>query len=199
QEEVCALIAAAGEQEGAAGVRLTALIEIAYAAGLRVSELLNLTLAETSRDPAFLIVKGKGAKERLAPLGGAARSALKAYLEVRGAFLPGRRSASAQNPWLFASRGKGGRLSSRRFSQMLERAALQAGIDPKKVSPHVLRHAFATHLLEGGADLRIVQTLLGHADIATTQIYTHLTQERLKEVVEKSHPLARRRRASSGR
>ncbi|MGH7016769.1 MAG: tyrosine recombinase, partial [Caulobacteraceae bacterium] len=193
QEEMGALIAAAGRQEGAAGVRLTALIEIAYAAGLRVSELLSLSLAEASHDPAFLIVRGKGGKERLAPLGGAARSALKAYLEVREAFLPRRRAPNAQNPWLFASRGKGGRLTSRRFSQMLERAALEAGIDPAKVSPHVLRHAFATHLLEGGADLRIVQTLLGHADIATTQIYTHLTQERLKEVVEKSHPLARRR------
>jgi integrase/recombinase XerD len=140
-------------------------------------------------------VRGKGGKERLAPLNGPARTAIKAFLEVRGSFLP--RSTKdggvKESPWLFPSRGKAGRLTARRFAQLLDEAARDAGVDPAKVSPHVLRHAFATHLLEGGADLRVVQTLLGHADIATTQIYTHVAQDRLREVVETKHPMARRR------
>jgi integrase/recombinase XerD len=136
-------------------------------------------------------VRGKGGKERLAPLNGAARSAIKAYLEVRKTFEP---KGPKPNPWLFPSRSKAGRLTERRFAQLLDEAARDGGIDPAKVSPHVLRHAFATHLLEGGADLRVVQTLLGHADIATTQIYTHIAEDRLREVVETKHPLARRGR-----
>ena len=113
---------------------------------------------------------------------------MKAYLEVRPKFLP---KGDAANPWLFPSSGAGGVLTRRRFGQMLDEAAIAAGIDPARVSPHVLRHAFATHLLEGGADLRVVQTLLGHADISTTQIYTHVMGDRLREVVETSHPLAK--------
>jgi len=190
REEVDRLIAAAGAKEEAAGLRLACLIEIAYASGLRVSELTSLTLAAVARDPAYLIVRGKGGKERLAPLNGAARAAIKAYLEARKRFLP---KGAKESPWLFPSRGKAGRLTARRFAQMLDETARQAGVDPAKVSPHVLRHAFATHLLEGGADLRVVQTLLGHADIATTQIYTHVAQDRLRQVVETKHPLARRR------
>jgi integrase/recombinase XerD len=143
-----------------------------------------------ARDPAFLIVKGKGGKERLAPLNAAAREAVKAYLAERKAFLP---KGDAANPWLFPSRGRGGRLTARRIAQLLDEAAGGAGVDPAKVSPHVLRHAFATHLLEGGADLRVVQTLLGHADIATTQVYTHVAEGRLREVVETKHPLGRKR------
>jgi integrase/recombinase XerD len=191
REEVDALIAAAGAKDGAAGLRLGAMVEVLYASGLRISELVGLPLASVARDPAFLMVKGKGGKERLAPLNGAARTAVKAYLPVRARFLP---RGAKQSPWLFPSRGASGRLTPRRFSQLLGQAALAAGLDPAKVSPHVLRHAFATHLLEGGADLRVVQTLLGHADISTTQIYTHLAQDRLREVVETKHPLARRRR-----
>ncbi|MBA3811929.1 MAG: tyrosine-type recombinase/integrase, partial [Caulobacteraceae bacterium] len=145
-------------------------------------------LAALARDPAYLIVKGKGGKERLAPLNGAARAAVRAYLAVRPQFLP---KAREDNRWLFPSRGAAGRLTARRFAQLLGEAAVVAGVDPAKVSPHVLRHAFATHLLEGGADLRVVQTLLGHADIATTQIYTHVAQDRLREVVETKHPLSR--------
>jgi integrase/recombinase XerD len=187
--EVDALIGAAAAKDGPGALRLACLIELIYASGLRVSEATSLTLAALARDPAYLIVRGKGGKERLAPLNGAARAAIKAYLAVRGTFLP--RGAKA-NPWLFASRGKAARLTPRRFAQLLDEAARDAGVDPAKVSPHVLRHAFATHLLEGGADLRVVQTLLGHADIATTQIYTHVAESRLREVVETKHPLARR-------
>jgi integrase/recombinase XerD len=184
--DVEALIAAATARDGAQGLRLACLIELTYASGLRVSELTGLTLAALARDPAYLMVKGKGGKERLAPLNPAARTAVKAYLEVRAGFLP---KGAKESPWLFPSRGKAGRLTPRRFGQLLEEAAVAAGIDAEKVSPHVLRHAFATHLLEGGADLRVVQTLLGHADIATTQIYTHVAGDRLREVVETKHPL----------
>jgi len=189
REEMDRLIAAAGARDGAQGLRLGCMVELAYASGLRISELTGLTLAALARDPAYLIVKGKGGKERLAPLNEAARTAVKAYLEVRPAFLPAKDKA---NPWLFPSRGKGGRLTPRRFAQLLDEAAADAGIDPARVSPHVLRHAFATHLLEGGADLRVVQKLLGHADIATTQIYTHVASDRLTEVVRSKHPLGRK-------
>jgi integrase/recombinase XerD len=188
--EIDRLIAAAGARDGAQGLRLACMVELAYASGLRISELTGLTLAALARDPAYLIVKGKGGKERLAPLNDAARVAVKAYLAVRPQFLP---KGDKANPWLFPSRGAGGRLTPRRFAQLLDEAAADAGIDPARVSPHVLRHAFATHLLEGGADLRVVQTLLGHADIATTQIYTHVTGDRLREVVETKHPLAKKR------
>jgi integrase/recombinase XerD len=190
RDEVTGIIAAAGAKDGAHGLRLACMVELLYASGLRISELVGLPLAALARDPAYLIVKGKGGKERLAPLNTAAREAVKAYLEVRKSFLP---KGDAANPWLFPSRGRGGRLTARRFAQMLDEAALAAGVDPDKVSPHVLRHAFATHLLEGGADLRVVQTLLGHADIATTQIYTHVAGDRLREVVETKHPLGRKR------
>jgi integrase/recombinase XerD len=187
--EVDAIIAAAGARDGGQGLRLACMIELAYASGLRISELTALPLAALARDPAYLIVKGKGGKERLAPLNEAARAAVRAYLEARKGFLP---KGDAANPWLFPSRSKAGRLTPRRFAQLLDEAAADAGIDPARVSPHVLRHAFATHLLEGGADLRIVQKLLGHADIATTQIYTHVAGERLREVVETKHPLGRK-------
>jgi integrase/recombinase XerD len=190
REDVEALIAAAASRDGASGLRLAALIELIYASGLRISEATSLPLAAVAADPAYLMVRGKGGKERLAPLNGSARAALKAYLAVRPAFLP---KGAKANPWLFASRGAAGRLTPRRVAQLLDEAARDAGVDPDKVSPHVLRHAFATHLVEGGADLRVVQTLLGHADIATTQIYTHVAESRLREVVETRHPLARRR------
>jgi integrase/recombinase XerD len=190
RDEVDRLIAAAGARDGAQGLRLACMVELIYASGLRISELTALPLAALARDPAYLIVKGKGGKERLAPLNTAARAAVKAYLEVRKDFLP---AGDKANPWFFPSRGKAGRLTPRRFAQLLDEAAAGAGVDPARVSPHVLRHAFATHLLEGGADLRVVQTLLGHADIATTQIYTHVAGDRLREVVESKHPLGRKR------
>jgi len=191
REEVERLIAAAGEKDGASGLRLGCMVELIYASGLRVSELVSLPLNAVARDPAFITVAGKGGKSRLAPLNGPARAAVKAYLEVRPGFLP---PGVKESPWLFPSpRGAGGRLTARRFAQLLDEAAVAAGVDPARVSPHVLRHAFATHLVEGGADLRAVQTLLGHADIATTQIYTHVAEGRLRETVLKSHPLSKPR------
>ncbi|MFN3536188.1 MAG: site-specific tyrosine recombinase XerD [Brevundimonas sp.] len=186
RDEIERLIAAASGREGAAGVRLICLMELAYASGLRVSELLGLKVQAVRRDPTHLIVRGKGGKERLAPLNDAARTAVKAWLVLRDAD-----KARAESSWLFPSSGKSGHLTPRRFAQLLDQAAVDAGIDPARVSPHVLRHAFATHLLEGGADLRIVQTLLGHADIATTQIYTHVATDRLTQVMNSKHPLAK--------
>lgn len=190
RDEVEALVAAALCRDTAGGIRLKCLIEIAYASGLRVSEIIALKLDAVARDPAYLIVRGKGGAERLVPFNAAARCAIKAYIEVRPQFLP---PDDARNPWLFASRSAEGHLTRRRVGQLFDEAALEAGIDPKRVSPHVLRHAFATHLLEGGADLRVLQSLLGHADISTTQIYTHVAGERLKQVVDTHHPLGRDR------
>lgn len=188
RDEIEALLAAAGAADSAAGLRLVALVEMAYASGLRVSELLALKVEAVRRDPAYLIVRGKGGKERLAPLNAGARQAIKAWLDARDA---ARKPNTPDSAWLFPSHGKTGHLTPRRFAQLLDQAALAANIDPARVSPHVLRHAFATHLLEGGADLRVVQTLLGHADISTTQIYTHVATDRLTQVVHSKHPLAK--------
>ncbi|HBU14319.1 MAG TPA: recombinase XerD [Gemmobacter sp.] len=175
-------------------IRNRALLELLYATGLRVSELVEMPVAAVRGNPQMILVRGKGGKERLAPLNAAAREAIKAWLTARDAKLKGkdgRKPAAPDSPWLFPSSGRTGHLTPRRFAQLLDEAALGAGIDPARVSPHVLRHAFATHLLEGGADLRVVQTLLGHADIATTQIYTHVATDRLAQVVQQNHPLAR--------
>jgi len=193
--EVAALLDAARDREGAEGARIVALLELLYAAGLRVSELVGLPLAAVARDPQVLMVRGKGEKERLVPLGSAARDAVRAYLPHRAAFLPKGQTAS---PWLFPGRARAGHLTRQRFAQILKDLAAAAGVPPARVSPHVLRHAFATHLLDHGADLRAVQQMLGHADIATTQIYTHVAGERLRRLVETAHPLAKgpRRRAS---
>lgn len=188
RDEIEALLAAASAADSTAGLRLIALVEMAYASGLRVSELLALRVEAVRRDPAYLIVRGKGGKERLAPLNSAAREAIKVWLDARDA---ARKPNAPDSVWLFPSHGKSGHLTPRRFAQLLDQAAVTAGIDPARVSPHVLRHAFATHLLEGGADLRVVQTLLGHADISTTQIYTHVATDRLAQVVHANHPLAK--------
>jgi integrase/recombinase XerD len=175
------------------GGRMATLLEILYATGLRVSELVTLPLLAVERDPTALIVRGKGDKERLVPLSDPARTAIAAWLHVRAGLLP----EGQKSRFLFPSRGKEGHLTRQRFAQLLKEAALKAGIDPVRVSPHVLRHAFASHLLEGGADLRSVQLMLGHADIATTQIYTHVLDEKLRSLVQDKHPLAKRRRPSS--
>ena len=198
ETEVEALIAAAQGQARVAqagaslraaadALRLLAIIELLYASGLRVSELIDLPRAAISADSLSLLVRGKGAKERLVPLGEPAREAVTAYLSVRAVHLAGARPS----PYLFPSRGKGGRLTRHRVGQLLKGLAAVAGIDPKRLLPHVLRHAFASHLLAHGTDLRAVQTMLGHADIATTEIYTHVVDDRLKAVVRDHHPLSR--------
>ena len=194
-EDVEKLISAARSraEDNPEGKRLLCLLEILYAAGLRVTELATLPLAAVKRRDNFLFVKGKGGKERVAPLNNEARAAIASYLDVRAEFLPRVKNAAAER-YLFPSRGAEGHLTRRRCHQMLKELAVDAGVDPDKLSPHVLRHAFATHLVEGGADLRSVQTMLGHSDISTTQIYTHVASERLKKVVNTAHPLAKRQR-----
>ncbi|MEJ0060277.1 MAG: site-specific tyrosine recombinase XerD [Terricaulis sp.] len=188
-DEIALLIDAAESE------RDRALIELLYGAGLRVSELVSLPVrAAPKSGQAHMIVEGKGGKERMVVLGRRALEALAAHVNTRASLLPkleAKREKAAR--WLFPSASAAdGKLTRRRVAQILEAAALKAGLDPARVSPHVLRHAFATHLVEGGADLRTVQTLLGHADIATTQIYTHVAEGRLKTLVETKHPLARK-------
>lgn len=198
EAEIARLIAAAATRPAEEGARLRCLLELLYATGLRVSELVGLPLAAAQRDPRFLLVRGKGGKERVVPLSGPAREALAAYLECRPRFLPrllppGRPADPKTARWLFPSRGAAGHLTRQRCGQLLKELALAAGLDPALLSPHVLRHAFATHLLDHGADLRSVQQMLGHADISTTQIYTHVQGARLRRLVETAHPLARRK------
>jgi integrase/recombinase XerD len=183
--EVTALIAAP-DTATPRGLRDRAMVELMYGSGLRVSELVNLQLGDRRRDPPVLLVRGKGSKERLAPVGPAADRALDAWLLERGALDKG-----AGSPWFFV--GRAGRpLTRQAFWKNLRKHALSAGIH-KPLSPHTLRHSFATHLLQGGADLRSLQMLLGHADIATTEIYTHVAVEHLAEVHASAHPRARKR------
>jgi integrase/recombinase XerD len=184
------LIDAAAAMEGAEAVRLLCIIELLYASGLRVSELVTLPLGAVTGERRMLLVRGKGGKERLVPLGEPARLAIQSYLAVRARFLPPLERAQR---FLFPSRGVEGHLSRRRVAQLMKDLAVRAGVDPARLSPHVLRHAFASHLVANGADLRSVQQLLGHADIATTQIYTHVQDERLRRLVAEKHPLAARR------
>ena len=187
REEVDQLLQACAEDP-----RLTCLLELLYGAGLRVTELVSLRLGSLPRrrlgrwETREMIVRGKGGKERLCPLGAPALLALCNWLEMRD----GEKYGTGSGDFLFPSRGKSGHLTRRRLAQMLETLALKAGLRPSRVHPHALRHAYATHLLQGGADLRSVQTLLGHADIATTQIYTHVLTDELAELLETSHPLA---------
>jgi integrase/recombinase XerD len=197
-DEIERLIQAAGARGDASSIRDRALIEILYGAGLRVSELIELPLRALPRPgQAHMIIKGKGGKERMVILGRAGLAALAAYLNVREGFLPQKAAQKRERAQRFlfpSATAADGKLSRRRVAQILDDAARAAGIDAERVSPHVLRHAFATHLVEGGADLRSVQKLLGHADIATTQIYTHVADGRLKTLVESAHPLSKRRK-----
>jgi integrase/recombinase XerD len=187
--EAARMKTASQEEPSPETLRLTCMVEMLYGSGLRISELVSLPLAAVRGHERFVLVRGKGGRERLAPIGHAARVALDAYLKVRDSFLPVGNNAATR--YLFPSRGAQSYLTRRRCHQLLKELAVAAVIDPDRLSPHVLRHAFATHLVEGGADLRSVQTLLGHADIATTQIYTHVAGERLKRTLHDSHPLAR--------
>lgn len=180
-ERLFATAEAEGQSDSPAAVRMLALLELLYGSGLRATELVSLPLSSVPRDAPFLTVTGKGGKTRLVPISQRAGAALQRWLGLR----------PAESPWLFPSRT--GHISRVRLFQMLKQLATRADMAPEKLSPHVLRHAFATHLLEGGADLRALQTLLGHADISTTQIYTHVDAARLVKLVNERHPLAHTR------
>ncbi len=175
----------APDGDGLAALRLHALVEVLYATGLRVSELVGLPVTVALRDDRFFMVRGKGDKERMVPLSAKARTAMRAWLAARA-----ERPAFAESPFLFPASSDSGHLSRQVFARDLKGLAARSGITAAKISPHVLRHAFASHLLQNGADLRAVQQLLGHADISTTQIYTHVLEERLVRLVNDHHPLA---------
>jgi integrase/recombinase XerD len=196
REEVQRLIASAHVDSTLDAVRLNALMEIIYASGMRVSELVTLTMQHIQRDPKhkkqiqpYFLITGKGSKDRIVPLHAAALKALQDYLSVRDQFIPKNR----ESKFLFPSHSKQGHLTRQRFGQLLKALCITANIDPARCSPHTLRHSFATHLLEGGADLRVIQELLGHSDIATTQIYTHVADSRLVSVMNSKHPLAKKK------
>jgi len=190
EDEVMTLLDTARDHPGGEGLRLLALLEILYATGLRVTELVGMPLGALSRDERFLLVRGKGGKERMVPLSEPAQDAVADYMAVREDYLPKKHSTNGAHLKMFPSHGKDGFLTRARFGQMLKELAMEAGIDHRRVSPHVLRHSFASHLLAHGADLRALQQMLGHSDISTTQIYTHVLDEGLKALVNEAHPLA---------
>jgi len=193
EQQVERLLDAAAQGQDSKAIRLQCLLELLYATGLRVSELVSLPHPPFESARRVLLVRGKGGKERMVPVSESAMAALEGYLTVRHYFIgPG-----GQSPWLFPSRGKAGHLTRHRFGQLLKGLARIAGLPDEKVSPHVLRHAFASHLLAHGADLRAVQQMLGHADISTTQIYTHVLSERLQRLVTTHHPLATSERGAA--
>ncbi|MGC2083170.1 MAG: site-specific tyrosine recombinase XerD [Bradyrhizobium sp.] len=171
-------------------MRLYCLLEVLYATGLRVSELVTLPRTAARHDARMIMVRGKGNKERLVPLNQASRQAMADYLAAMDAQKAEKKASVTASKWLFPSFGESGHLTRQHFARDLKELAMASGLQPRLVSPHVLRHAFASHLLHNGADLRIVQTLLGHTDISTTQIYTHVVEERLKSMVRDLHPLA---------
>lgn len=210
-DQVGALLEAARADDSPKGVRLQAMMELLYGAGLRVSELVGLKLSALqvkdggkTVNTDFLVIRGKGNKERLVPVHGKARAALSKYLEVRQLFIqsPESRVQSSvkkksshpgsliPSPYLFPYHRAEGFITRQQFGVILKELAVKAGLDPEDVSPHTLRHSFASHLLSGGADLRVIQELLGHSDISTTQIYTHVASERLQKLVQDNHPLA---------
>ncbi|OKH88752.1 site-specific tyrosine recombinase XerD [Thalassospira sp. TSL5-1] len=194
--EIDRLIETANQQDGIKGTRLLAMVELLYATGMRVSELVELPFSAVARDPQMLVVRGKGNKERLVPLSLPAKQALAEYVTIREAFIPlDAGGQPGQSPYLFPSRGKTGHLTRQMFLNMIKDLALKAGIAPSRVSPHVLRHSFASHLLANGADLRSLQQMLGHSDISTTQIYTHVIESRLRGLVQEHHPLAHKKNA----
>lgn len=195
-DEVDRLLTAARTKGRSEGERLRncALMELLYATGMRVSELVELPVAAVRGDPAMILVRGKGGKERMVPLSAPARAALQDWLKSRDSAEELARKAAGHpaSKYLFPGPGTAGHLTRQHFHLMLKDIAVLAGISPAKVTPHTLRHAFATHLLAGGADLRVIQMLLGHADLATTEIYTHVLDEHLKTLVHDHHPLSRK-------
>ncbi len=192
-EEVDRLLGAAQTSAKSQDDRLrnTCMMELLYATGMRVSELVTLPVSAARGDPRMILVRGKGGKERMVPLAPAARDAVAVWIKRRDQRDDeAKKKGAVGSKFLFPSRGKLGHLTRHRFYMLIKELAVAGGVDPSKVTPHTLRHAFATHLLAGGADLRAIQTLLGHADISTTEIYTHVLDERLKELVLEKHPLA---------
>jgi integrase/recombinase XerD len=190
---VASLLEAARADDSPKGIRLQAMMELLYGAGLRVSELVGLKLSALqvkdggkTVNTDFLVIRGKGNKERLVPVHGKARAALSKYLEVRQVFLTDKKPSA----FLFPYHRAEGYITRQQFGVMLKELSLKAGLNPEDISPHTLRHSFASHLLEGGADLRVIQELLGHSDISTTQIYTHVAGARLQKLVQDNHPLA---------
>ncbi len=195
-DEVDKLFEAAEKKQGLAGLRMRCMLEIIYGTGLRVSELVSLPLSAISRDFMYLIIRGKGDSERVIPLTEPAAELIKEWMLMRDQSAPAQTISKGRthSPFLFPSRGKEGHISRIRFFQLIKELAIEANLEPKRISPHILRHSFATHLLAGGANLRQVQTALGHSDISTTQIYTHILDERLKNMVQDLHPLAQKER-----
>lgn len=196
-QDIQQLIAQARLDETPKGMRMQAMLELIYGAGLRVTELVSLPLSALQLAAGSqhvtaeaMIIRGKGNKERLVPLNHHTRASLSQFLAIRHVFLPATKH-SAPNPYLFPYHRAKGYITRQQFGVLLKELAQAAGIDTNKISPHTLRHSFASHLLEGGADLRVIQELLGHADIATTQIYTHIASRRLKKLVEEKHPLSK--------
>ena len=176
------------QDQSATGIRLYTMIEILYATGIRISELVEMKLSSIYEDKNFLLVSGKGNKERLVPISKNTRETLDKYLTIRSHFI----SKKIKSIWLFPSKQSSvGHITRQRFNQLLNELNLRADLGIKNISPHKLRHAFATHLLENGMDLRSLQQILGHADISTTQIYTHVLKERLKEIIKDNHPLSK--------
>ncbi|MFC3167894.1 site-specific tyrosine recombinase XerD [Paracoccus fontiphilus] len=198
RDEIEALLAAAPQigRSETEQARNLCLIELLYATGMRVSELVSLPVAACRGDPRVLLIRGKGSKERMVPLTPPARRALSHWLALRDAAPKnsalGRLVAGKGARWLFPAPGAVGHMPRQTFGRLLNDMAVRAGVLPSRVTPHVIRHAFATHLLEGGADLRSIQTLLGHADLGTTEIYTHVLDDRMRDLVLTHHPLARR-------
>ena len=189
EQEIDLLISSAGDIKNR--VRLRAMIEVMYASGLRVSELCGLPLTALLGDR--LLIRGKGNKERIVPMHDGAREALEKYMEIRENFIGGKEKDTAK--FVFPSTGKSGHITRDAFFKIIKKCAVLAGISPERVSPHKLRHSFASHLLAGGANLRAIQVMLGHEDISTTQIYTHVMPEKLKKEVFEHHPLAKKRSA----
>ena len=184
-------VLAAARESGRETVRNTCLMELLYATGMRVSELVGLPVAAARGNPKMLLVLGKGGKERMVPLSGPAREALATWIDWRDtAEAAAVKKGHPPSRFLFPSTGKEGHLTRHHFYVLIKNLAVAAGVSPSKVTPHTMRHAFATHLLAGGADLRAIQTMLGHADVATTEIYTHVLEERLRDLVIENHPLA---------
>ncbi len=192
EAEVDQLIKTAGQGGGSDSVRLVCLLELLYATGLRVSELVGLPLSAIGEGNQFLMVTGKAGRDRMVPLSDPAQKALQNYIDIRDQFIGGENTGAKQDKWVFPSRtSDSGHLTRQRFAQLLKDLARAAEVEEGRVSPHILRHAFATHLLSNGADLRSVQKMLGHADIATTQIYTHIIGENLEKTVKDKHPMSK--------